>query len=126
MLFNNSIHKREKGCQLGQDKVKTIIAMRRSGVMPSPIAQSLDANLESVYTILKKAKKGQETYKKRPGRTPKLNEREQRMLARQVRGAPMLSIKEHLQLWNDIHTNINYKTFRIYLKNMGFDSDKVA
>ncbi|CAO3648245.1 unnamed protein product [Mucor fragilis] len=123
---NNSTHKKEKGHQLGEDKVKVIIQMRRAGVMPTPIAQSLDVNVESVYTILKKAKKGQETYKKRPGRNPKLNEREKRLLARQIEKAPMLSIKKHHQVWNDAQTNINYKTFRIYLKSMGCRSDMVA
>lgn len=98
MPLNNITNVKKARCQLGEVTVKTIISMRRAGIMPTSIAQALDVKVQTTKNILNKANKDQETYKKQPGRKPKLSERDLKLIERRIRENPMTSIKRHQQI----------------------------
>ncbi|KAK4514380.1 uncharacterized protein ATC70_001973 [Mucor velutinosus] len=113
--------------RLSEWQIDGIVNCHRAGIKENVICKTMNLSPSTVSTVIKRAgSKGTGLLRKRSGAPLKMDNRDQRRLARQLRSAPLLPMKNHLKLWCDADPSISMDTFRKYMKLIGSQSYKTV
>lgn len=104
---------------------KVVTAVHR-GMPKAQAARLFDISLSSVKRYAKMASQGRTlAAKKRPGRTPKINESTRKLLEEDIKERPAATVKERCRFLERLTgKSLSEPTIRRWLKRMGFSRKK--
>lgn len=98
------------------------------GTLPSEAARLFDVSLSSVKRYVRMASSGQSLApKKRPGRTPKVDEKIEKLLSEDMKDRPAATIAQRLRFLEVITGKpLSYSTLWRVLKRLGWSRKKIG
>ncbi|MBX6764611.1 MAG: transposase [Rubrobacteraceae bacterium] len=106
---------------------KIVVAVER-GMSKSEAARLFDVSLSSVKRYVRMASSGQSLApKKRPGRTPKVDEKIEKLLSEDMKDRPAATIAQRLRFLEVITGKpLSYSTLWRVLKSLGWSRKKIG